>query len=75
MAAYPIPRTWSKKKKRAAFLGTTRPTGRPDADNLLKALDSFNEIVFRDDAQIVEAHVLKIYSDMPALTVTVRPFA
>jgi Holliday junction resolvase RusA-like endonuclease len=51
-----------------------RPTTTPDADNLLKALsDACNKIVWHDDAQIVEATILKQYSTAPALVVVARP--
>lgn len=73
MAAFPVPASWSKKKQQAALANLVRPTGKPDADNLLKALDALNQIVFRDDAQIVEAHVGKAYSATPELVVIVRP--
>lgn len=50
------------------------PTTAPDADNILKnALDAFNKIIWRDDAQIVEATILKQYSTAPALVVVARP--
>lgn len=73
VAAFPVPASWSKKKQQAALANLVRPTGKPDADNLLKALDALNQIVFRDDAQIVEARVSKMYSDIPELIVIVRP--
>lgn len=71
VAAMPVPASWSGVKQRRALAGDIRPTGRPDADNLLKALDAFNSLVFRDDAQIVDAHVIKRYSERPGLTIEV----
>lgn len=39
-------------------------TSRPDIDNLLKSvMDAGNEILWKDDAQIVEATVRKFYSE------------
>lgn len=73
IAAFPVGASWSRRKKEAALVGALRPTGKPDADNLLKALDALNQIVFRDDAQIVEASVSKTYSDVPGLSVIVTP--
>lgn len=72
-ARMPIPASWSKKKRAAALDGLVLPTGKPDADNLLKACDAFNEILFRDDRQIVDVTVRKRYSDRPALRVEVVP--
>lgn len=74
IAAQPIPASWSGKKRRLAQLGTLRP-GRPDADNIVKMCDALNEIVWRDDAQVCECAVSKLYSDVPCLTVIVVPLA
>lgn len=72
-AVFPIPESWSKAKKRDAAAGLLRPTGKPDCDNILKQIDGLNGIIFRDDAQIVEATVTKQYGDQPRLTIEVRP--
>jgi Endodeoxyribonuclease RusA len=46
-------RTW--RRRALAVTGDLLPTSRPDVDNYIKAgLDSLNEIVVRDDSQIVE---------------------
>jgi len=71
-ALFPIPASWSQKKKAAAAAGNLRPTGRPDLDNLMKMLDAFNGVVWRDDAQVVSASIRKAYSDKPRLVVTVE---
>lgn len=70
-ARFPVAPSWPKKKRLAALAGALRPTTTPDADNLLKCLDGLNGVVFVDDRQIVDAHIRKIYSDRPGLTVTV----
>ena len=61
----PIPKSWSKPKKRRAMEGEIRPTTRPDIDNLVKAiLDSLNGgIGYNDDSQIVELHVEEWYGE------------
>lgn len=64
--------SWSKKKREAALRGEILPTKKPDADNLLKCLDACNQIVWRDDAQIVTATVLKRYGARAVLIVTAR---
>ena len=69
---FPIAESWSKKKKQAALLGHIRPTKTPDADNSLKLADCLNQVVFVDDKQVVEAHVRKIYSEHPGLTIIVE---
>lgn len=71
----PIPESWSKRDKAAAIDGLIMPTSRPDGDNYLKvAMDGLNQIVWRDDAQVVDARVIKKFSDSPALRIEVREF-
>ena len=72
-AFMPVPTSWSRKKQRTALEGSIRP-GRPDADNILKlAADSLNNIVWRDDLQIAEARVSKVYDAYPRLEIEVEP--
>ena len=72
-AYYKIPKSVSKKKRQAMVDNTTRPTKKPDADNILKIIaDSLNEITYRDDSQIVDASVSKYYSDVPRVEVTLK---
>lgn len=71
-ARMPVPASWSRKRRAAALAGVLWPTGKPDADNILKCLDALNGIVWRDDALIVATQVLKIYSAEPSLIVTIR---
>lgn len=71
---HPIPKSWSKRRQEAALAGTERPTTKPDADNVAKAVaDACNGIVWVDDAQVVELHVSKRYSATPGVMVEVRP--
>jgi Holliday junction resolvase RusA-like endonuclease len=72
LASMPIPASWSKGKRYAAIAGTIKPTSRPDVDNLVKMLDAFNEVVWRDDKQVVSCRVAKIYSEKPSFRVEVR---
>lgn len=71
IASFPIPVSWSKKKK-AALENFNHHTKRPDCDNIIKCLDSMNEIVWRDDAQIAHSTIIKRYSDRPSLHISVR---
>lgn len=71
-AHFPVPQSWSAKKRAAALLGATRPTTRPDWENIAKMLDAFNEVVWRDDAQVVEGRITKRYSDRPRLRIEVE---
>lgn len=70
----PIPKSWTKREKADALIGAIRPAVRPDDDNYKKSLDALNEIVWKDDGQIVEDHIYKFYSDDPALRIEVREF-
>ena len=58
-----VPKSWSNKKRDAALAGTIRPTGKPDWDNFAKMLDAFNEIVWIDDAQIVEGSIEGLFQE------------
>lgn len=64
----PIPKSWPKWKQSAAVDGIIRPTGRPDMDNLEKALlDAFNEHIIADDSLVVERTARKIYAVEPGI--------
>lgn len=71
-ATLPIPGSWPKKRQEAALSGAVRPTGKPDADNLLKVLDALNGVVFKDDSQIVRAVIEKHYGAFPGLCIEAR---
>lgn len=75
LACMPIPVSWSKRKRSDAIAGTVKPTSRPDVDNLVKMLDAFNEVVWRDDKQVVWCRVAKVYSEKPRLRIDVRAAA
>jgi Holliday junction resolvase RusA-like endonuclease len=75
VAAFPVPQSWSKKKRQLALANQLFPTVKPDADNLLKQVDGLNEIVWRDDKQIVRAEIHKTYSDRPCLSIMVYPIS
>lgn len=73
VATFQVPASWSKKKTAAALEGAVRPAGRPDADNILKAIgDGLNGVVWRDDAQIVEVSLSKRYGAVPGVSLTVE---
>jgi Holliday junction resolvase RusA-like endonuclease len=70
-----IPESWSRRDREAALAGAILPTSRPDGDNYLKAAqDALNESVWRDDSLVVDARIIKRYSDQPALRIEVREF-
>jgi Holliday junction resolvase RusA-like endonuclease len=68
-----IPTSFSKQKRKDALANIERPTKKPDADNILKCfLDAMNGIVYIDDKQVVNIHLTKVYSEIPAVEVMVK---
>jgi Holliday junction resolvase RusA-like endonuclease len=68
--AVPVPASWSQKKQRAALAGEVRPTGKPDIDNTCKAIfDGINQVVWRDDSQVVSVTAIKRYAAVPGVRV------
>lgn len=63
---------WSDKRTALALAGAIRPVTRPDIDNITKTLDALEGVVFRNDSQIVESRVSKVYSATPRLEITVE---
>ena len=75
-AVLPVPSSWSKKKSADALAGKLRPMTRPDADNYLKAaLDALNGIAWRDDSQVVDCTVKKLYGADPRLEIEITEIA
>lgn len=72
-AYMPIPKSTSKKKKKAMLAGKIRPTKKPDWDNVGKIItDALNGIAYDDDKQIVSCLVQKFYSDAPMVYVKIQ---
>ena len=68
VATWPVPASWSKKRREAAFW----KTGKPDADNIAKTIgDACNAIVWLDDSQVVQLHCAKKYGPIPGVVVEV----
>jgi Holliday junction resolvase RusA-like endonuclease len=76
VSRFPVPASWSAKKRAEAIAGKLLPTKKPDADNVIKLLcDACNQIVYRDDAQIVSVAYAKSYGETPGLTASFHPIA
>ena len=61
-AQFEIPKSWTKQRRRRLRLEIL--PGKPDIDNIAKiVLDSFNGVVFEDDAQVYDLKVSKTYGD------------
>lgn len=66
------PESWSAKKKNAAIAREVFPTTKPDVDNVVKGIfDACNDVVFKDDKQVVDLSVKKRYSDISRAKVVV----
>jgi len=64
--------SWSKKKRIEALSGVSRPTSKPDLDNVAKGiLDAMNGVVFKDDCQVVELVLRKRYAETAQAVVEV----
>lgn len=71
-AVFQIPGSASKADKRAMILGNVRPTRKPDADNIGKAvLDALNGVAYQDDKAVVDVRVVKIYGERPGIGVEI----
>ena len=69
----PIPKSYSKKKISDCLNGLEKPIKKPDASNVLKSVeDAMNGVVYRDDCQIVNFHVSKVYSSQSGIDVCVK---
>ena len=73
VAAFEIPKSFSKQKRLDALVNQVRPAKRPDADNIMKCCDALNGIVYADDAQIVDVMLRKVYADKPGFSIRVEP--
>ena len=70
---YGTPMSVSKKKRRAMLMGLIFPTKKPDWDNIGKIVcDALNGIAYTDDAQVVDGHVIKHYSEIPHTDVLIE---
>jgi Holliday junction resolvase RusA-like endonuclease len=68
-----VPKSYAKAKTAACLAGQVHPTGRPDADNVLKLVtDAMIGVFFLDDAQLVRMAVSKHYDTRPHVRVTLE---
>lgn len=72
-AIFPVPMSWSEKKRQQAILGVIKPGKKPDLDNIAKAWnDALNGVVYRDDSLIVRMTLDKRYGPQALVVATVR---
>lgn len=72
-AFFSIPKSYTKKQKKAIKNGDLTPTKKPDCDNIGKVvLDALNGIAYEDDKQVIDLRVTKKYStDREGLEITI----
>ena len=69
----PVPQSYSKKRTEACLKDIERPIKKPDIDNIAKCfLDAMNDIVYKDDTQVLTLHVTKVYGTVGMVEVMVR---
>lgn len=72
-AFYGIPKSTSKKKREQMLEGIIRPSKKPDMDNVIKVIaDSLNNVAYRDDTQIVDSYIRKLYSESPRVEIEIE---
>lgn len=72
-AYFPIPQSFSKKKRQQALIGVLKPTKKPDCDNIIKVvLDALNGVAYQDDKQVTGVSCLKFYSDEGYITIQIQ---
>ncbi len=69
----PIPASWPKKRREAAARQEIMPLGKPDTDNLCKAvMDGLIGIGYQDDTQVVRLVACKLYGEEPRTEVWIE---
>ena len=69
----PIPKSYSKKRIEACLSGFEQPIKKPDASNILKSVeDGLNGVIYKDDSQIINIHVTKVYSTQGGVDICVK---
>jgi Holliday junction resolvase RusA-like endonuclease len=72
VAKFAIPKSWPKWRQEAAERGLVLHAVKPDASNVLKAVeDALQGVVYRDDSQIAAVAVRKFYAPDPQVVVLV----
>lgn len=73
IAYFELPKSISKQKEAEMLAGIISPTKKPDWDNIGKIIsDALNKFAFKDDAQIIEATIIKKYARTPKVLVRIE---
>ena len=72
-AVHGLIKSESKKKQAKMLNGEIKPTKKPDADNIVKIIcDALNGIAYKDDTQVVDLTVRKIYGEVEKVVVEIE---
>ena len=72
-AYFPIPKSETKERRLKMLGGWIKPTVKPDADNIIKAvLDALNGYAYKDDAAVVSVTATKEYSEYPRVDIVLE---
>lgn len=72
-AFFAPPKSVRKKDKIEMLANRILPEKKPDVDNIAKIiLDALNKIAYKDDSQVIELSVKKIYSDAAKVCVHIE---
>lgn len=75
IAYFDVPKSTSKKKEAEMLAGNISPTKKPDIDNIIKiVLDAMNKFAFKDDTQVVEINVKKIYAETSKIYIKIEEY-
>lgn len=71
-AVFPVPKSYSNKRRKWCLAGSEKPTVKPDTDNIAKVFcDALNGLAYMDDKQIIKLTVTKEYGEDAGVEVTI----
>ena len=72
-AFFAPPKSTKKKDKIEMLANRVLPVKKPDCDNIAKSiLDALNKIAYKDDSQVIELSVKKLYSESAKVCVHIE---
>ena len=70
---FSVPKSYSKKRVEACLNGFEKPSKKPDIDNILKSvMDGLNGTIYKDDNQVTNVHMTKVYATEPGVEVLLK---
>jgi Holliday junction resolvase RusA-like endonuclease len=70
---FPVPQSYSKKRRDACLNGSELHTKKPDLDTVVKSItDGMNGVIYADDSQIVSIHAKKVWGVQGMVEVLVK---